>query len=240
MSRTLLQGVNEVLKRLGDIKSNSGELSSLTDSQRQVQIDLAVQVWNEVILDLYDSCEEQLPKEMSTSTITLATGDRDYSLPTDMTYIRWPLKNDSNGYLIQEYPGGWQQMLLDQLQPANFTGRPFYGCIRPSDGLLYLDRIPTAADNGLAYTLYYDKSLIMSSAASVYPFSDDVFTELVPAVAEKIKMERDNQSDAKYSVSEKKYSKSMGKAAAKVSMNVARNYYSPDRGYGNTSDPMDG
>ncbi len=239
MAKTLLDGVNEVLKRLGDIKSNSGVLSSLTDSQRQVRIDLCVQLWNEVISELYDASEQQFPKEMATATITLATGDRDYALPADLVYIRWPLKNDSNGYLISEYGGGWEQLILDQLQPANFIGRPFYGVIRPSDGLLYLDRIPTAQDNGLQYTLYYDKDIILDSATDAFPFADSVFIDLVPAVAEKMKMELDDQSDARYMTSLSKYTKSIARAAGKISMSLPRKDYSPDRTYdGNLSDPM--
>ncbi len=238
MAKTLLQGVNDVLKRMGVIKGNSGELSSLTDSQRQVLVDLAVNCWNEVVIELYESSDLSMPKEVGTATITLATGDRDYSLPSDLVYIKWPLRNASNGYLIQEYPGGWDQLQNDQLQPANFTGRPFYATIRPTDGLLYMDRIPTAADNGLAFTLEYDKSLIKSLAADTFPFSDDVYFILVPAVVEKIKMERDEQSDARFAVCLKKYSRSLGIAAGMVSLNKQRNNWLPIS-YSVTGDPME-
>ena len=238
MSKTLLQATNDVLKRIGAIKGNSGELASLTDSQRQIYIDICVQCWNEVIIDLFESSESSMPLEVGSTTITLSTGDRDYTLPTDLVYIKWPLRNTSNGYLIHEYPGGFNGMLDDQLQPSTFTGRPMYGVIRPTDGQLYLDRSPTSNDNGLQYTLYYDKSLIKSLASDTMPFSDDVYTILIPAVSEKIKMERDGQKAEAYVVSEKKYKKYIGRAARMLSMNKQRTSYLRQEHY-NNCDPME-
>lgn len=238
MAKTLLQGVNDVLKRLGVIKGNSGELSSLTDSQRQVLVDLAVNCWNEVVIELYEASDLSMPKEVGSTTITLATGDRNYTLPSDLVYIKWPLINASNGYLIQEYPGGWDQIQNDQLQPANFTGRPFYATIRPTDGLLYMDRIPTPADDGLQFTLEYDKSLIKTLASDTFAFNDDVYHILIPAVAEKIKMERDEQSDSRFVVSLKKYQHSLGIAAGMISLNKQRNNWLPIA-YNVCSDPME-
>ena len=244
MAKTLLNAVNDTLKRLAYIKGNSGELSSLTDSQRQVMIDLAVASWNETIIDLYDVSELQFPNEMATATITLVTSTRAYVLPSDLTFIRFPLINTTNGYTIEAYPGGWEQMRRDQLQPSNYTGRPNYGVVRPSDGYLYLDRIPQSADNGLAYTLTYDKSLLMAVAADTVPFNNDIYTALIPAVVEKIKMERDEQNDTKYAVSAKKYRTSLGKAASMLMQQQPKTSYAARR-YGanmipNPSDPLEG
>lgn len=228
-TKTLLNGVNDVLMRMGSIKSNSGALDSLVDSQRQVQIDLAVQIWNEVIIDLYDSCDDSMPNEMAEGTITLAASDRDYTLPTNLTSIRWPLKNVTNGDFIYEYSGGYEQLFKDQSIPASYTGKPQAGVIRPSDGQLYLDRIPTAAENGVVYTYLYDKSLIVSLATDIFAFNDDVYFTLLQAVVEKIKMERSEQSDARYSVSQRKYEKSVGKAAAKIRLQQPRKSWGVNR-----------
>lgn len=237
MAKTLLQGVNDVLKRIGALKGNSGELASLVDSQRQIKIDLAVNCWNETLIELYELSEISMPNEVATTTITLALNDRDYALPSDLVYIKWPIRNTSNGYLIAEYPGGWDQMQNDQLQPSTFTGRPFYGTIRPTDGQLYLDRLPQSADVGLAYTLSYDKSLIKSLASDTFPCNDDTYTMLVPAVAEKIKMESDEQSEARYAVSLKKYNKYLAVAAGMISLNKSRNTWLP-QSY-SSCDPME-
>lgn len=238
MTKTLLDGVNDVLRRRGEIKSNSGELASLTDSQRQTSIDLAIQAWNESVIDLYDISEMQMPNEMATSNIMLITSTRAYTLPTDLVMIRYPLIQETNGYTIYEYGGGWDQMRRDQLQPSNYTGRPSLGCIRPSDGKLYLDRTPTSVDNGLQYTLTYDKSLIMSLAADTFPFNDEVYYMMVATVAEKLKMETANQNDTKYLVSEKKYQQALGKAAGLLSKKPQRSSWLPEHGSWDTSDPL--
>ena len=49
MAKTLLDGVNEVLKRVSLIQGDNAILTDLTDSSRQVYIDVAVQVWNESV-----------------------------------------------------------------------------------------------------------------------------------------------------------------------------------------------
>lgn len=239
MSKTLLNAVNDTLKRMGSIKGNSGELVSLADSQRQVLIDLAVSCINETVLDIYMASDRPMPNEVGTTNITLVAGDRDYTLPTDMVAIRWPLINESNGYAISEYPSGWEGLVNDQLQPSNFIGRPTYGVIRPTDGLLYLDMVPTSADNGLQYKLYYDKSQIKSLAADTMPFSDDTYLFFIPAVVEKVKMERDEQSDAKFLVSNKKYQSLIARCAKLVTMSHERTSWLPTGANLFSSDPME-
>lgn len=49
MAKTLLNGVNEVFKRIKLIQGDAAALTSLTDSARQHSIDLAIQIWNEVV-----------------------------------------------------------------------------------------------------------------------------------------------------------------------------------------------
>lgn len=239
-TKTLLNGVNDVLKKLGAIKGNSGELASLSDSQRQVLIDVCVQAWNATVIDLYASSDKTLPNESKTSTVVLVAGDRDYALPSDLSVLTWPIKNLTNGYEIDEYPGGWEALKNDQLQPNNYTGRPIYGVIRPTDGQLYLDRIPTSADAGITYTVYYDKALAVSTASATFPFSDDVYYTLLSAVAEAVKMDTDEQSDARYMVSRKKYKDAIGVASGLVSFLRPMKYWGPERLSTDASaDPLD-
>lgn len=233
-TKTLLNGVNDVMKRLGFIKGNSGELASLTDSQRQTTIDLVVQAWNELLIDLYDSAEIPLPNEVGTNTITLATDDRDYALQSDVVQLRWPLVNTITGHEIHKYPGGWDQLRKDQTIPANYTGLASYAVIDPIDGELYLDRIPTASENGDVYTYYYDKSLLISTAAATFPFTDTVYQTLLVPCAELVKREKKNSFDGPM------YAKRLGTAAGLLTQEQQRESWAPIRsGSVNTSDPME-
>ena len=187
-NKTLLDCVNETLKRVKVINSN-GLLASLTNTGKQLYIDIAVQVINETIDQLYADIKEPRPNVLSESTITLVTGDRDYVLATDLTLLHYPLLDETNGQYIVEYPGGYMELVNSQSQPANYTGLPQLGAIRPTDGELYLDRIPTSDENGKIYKYRYSKDTELSLYTDTVPFNDTIFRALIPAFAEKWKLE---------------------------------------------------
>lgn len=207
MAKTLLEGVNDVLKRVRIIRGQVGELSTLTDSGRQGWIDLATQAWNESVEQLYETAEVPLPSELGEATITLATGDRDYALASGLNVLRFPLLDETNGQVIREYPGGYITLVNEQIFPASYTGLPYFGAIRPTDGELYLDRIPTADENGNVYKYRYDKDVSLALAADTFPFSDAVYRAMVPVVAEVWKREERKEFD------DDMYRQNMGRAS---------------------------
>ena len=230
-NKTLLNGVNELLKRVRLIQGDSGILASLTDSPRQVYIDTAVQVWNELIEEVYSKANIPLPQELGENTITLATDDRDYALQTDVVQLYFPLLDETNGRYIDEYPGGYIDMVRDQTIPANYTGLPNYAAIRPTDSELYLDNIPTSAENGDVYKYRYDKDISLSAAADTFPFIDAVFRALVPAAVELWRKSHQNSFDADG------YKKSVGTAARLMTQKQQRGSWLPTKGVTNMTDP---
>lgn len=232
MAKTLLNGVNEVLKRVQIIQGDSGEFTSLTDSARQIYIDLAVQVWNEQIDEIYSKTSVALPNEVTEATITLVTSDRDYALAADLVQLRFPFLDRTNGQYITEYPGGYEAMVTDQNFPDNYTGLPMSGAIRPTDGELYLNNIPTASENGLIYTYLYDKDTVLAIAADTVPFKDAVFRAMVPAVAEAWKKARRQRSN------QKTYNNAMARAATLLTQNQLRTRYIPSKINFSTTDPF--
>ena len=182
-NKTLLNGVNEVLKKAKMIQGDSGSLTSLTDSPRQIWVDSSIQAWNESIEELYMTTGEPLPEVLAEATITLANGDRDYALNT-YNILYWPFLDETNGQYIYEFNGSYLDLVNSQTVPADYTGMPLYGVIRPTDGQVYLDRIPSASEVGLVYKYRYMKDFSLSTAAATFPFKDSVFRAMVPAVAE--------------------------------------------------------
>jgi hypothetical protein len=217
-NRTLLNGVNEVLKKLNLIQGDSGSLASLTDSARQIWVDSIVQLWNEVMEDLYSTSELPMPQELGEDTITLATNTRAYALSAYNT-LYWPLMDETNGTFIYEWEGGYLDLVASQPVPADFTGMPYYGVIEPTDGKIYLDRIPTASENGLVYKYRYDKDVSVSAATDTFPFKDSVFRALVPAVAERWKL--DNRGE----FAEGLYKEAIGTASRQLSGRQMRSNY---------------
>lgn len=195
MAYTLLNAVNATLKRVKIITGVNGALTSLTDSPRQTFIDQTVQIINESIHELYSESELPQPNQSASSTITLASGQREYDLPVDLEQIRYPLIDQTHGKYIFEYPGGFEKMRVDQLIPGNFKGIPIYACINPTNDMLRLNTIPQATDAGLVYDLLYDARHSLSLAGDTFPFSDTVVDSLVPAWAERWKREQRNAFD---------------------------------------------
>lgn len=218
MAKTLLQGVNEVLNRTA-ITSAAGEVSSISNQGKQVYIDTIIQIWNETI----DLCCNQMGiphvGETGSSTITLVTDTREYDLPSDLVQLRYPLIDQTNGHYIWEWPGGYETMRIQQFTPADWTGLPYAAAINPSTGKLRLDRSPTSLENGFVYDLLYDKDLVMTAGADVFPFSDAAFRAIVPVVAEVF--ERRNRND----FDEKEYRENLSRALAFMNKKNRRTHW---------------
>ena len=232
MAKTLLNGVNELLKRASIIQGDSGSLTTLTDSGRQVHIDVAVQVWNEAIEDLYETANMSKPNAIVEDTITLTTSTRNYTLASDLNELYYPLIDETNGNYITEYPGGYEQLIIDQPIQANYTGVPQMGCIRPTDGAFYLNTTPTSNENGLIYKYRYLSDFSVSTAAATFPFKDTVFRALVPAVTELWNRSRKNSFDAP------QYKKSIGTAARYLNQVSYRDSWTPARYIRNDTSPF--
>ncbi len=223
-TETLLSGVNQVMKRANLIQGDSGELTSLTDSARQVWIDNILMMWNEVMEELYRISDKPMPTELAEDEITLVTGDRDYAIEL-FNQLYWPFQNETTGQRIYEWVGGYLDLVNSQRIPSDWTGQPIYGVIRPTDKQIYLDRIPTSTENGDVYKYRYDKDVSVSLAADTFPFDDDVFRALVPAVKQVF------FSNDKREFSEGEFNISMGRASALLRGERQRTHYGRNRAH---------
>lgn len=219
MAKTLLNSVNEILKRTSFIAGDAGTLTSLTDSARQVAIDQAVQVINEGIQELYAvPGMPPMPLSQAENTVTLATGTRAYALNSGVVTLRWPLIDKTNSQFIKPFPGGYAAMLVADPEQDD-TGLPYFAAIRPTDGYLHMDRAPTSAENGRIYTYQYYKNTLMSLAADTVPFDDPVWNAMVPAWVQLWKREMRNEFDGEL------YRIGMGRAARLMTKVPARQSY---------------
>ena len=230
--KTLLNGVNEILKRVSVIDGNDDELLSLTSSALQIYIDLAVQVANEVLEQLYDLGAPK-PEETGEGTLTLVTDTRAYALESDLVELRFPMLDTTNGRYISHYPGGYVKLRQDQ-PFNNETGIPEYGVIRTTDGYLYLDKSPTSTENGNQYTYWYDKDISLSLASDTFPFSDSAFRAFVPACAEMWRSYRNKEFN---SVA---YNQSMGRCIRAIRKRPQNDCYLPVKHQTSVTDPFNG
>lgn len=222
MAKTLLNGVNEILKRCSVIAGDAGEFTTLTDSARQTPIDICVQVVNEGISELFYATGKPLPLEQGESSFALVAGTRAYTLATDLVRLRWPLIDRTNTQFMYEYPNGYNGLLtLDPEQDD--TGLAYYAAIRETDAKLFLDRVPTSIEAGRIYYYQYDKDLVLDEAADTVPFPDAVFRSMVPAWVQLYKREQRKEFD------EPLFRKNLGIAASIMTRKAPRNSYMPHR-----------
>lgn len=220
MAKTLLNSVNEILKRVGLIAGDAGLLTSLTDSARQPAIDVAVQVVNEGIDELYSASQVPKPNGQGEATITLATADRSYALAAGLVRLRWPMVDKTNTQFLFQYPGGYNAILLGDPEQDD-TGLPVYAAINPVSGELHLDRAPTANENGRIYTYQFEKDVSLSVYTDTVPFKDQVFRAMVPVWVQLWKRERRNEFDGDL------FRVDLGRAAALMTQIMPRDSYSP-------------
>lgn len=234
MAKNLLNGCNEVLKKAENIDSD-GELSSLTDSARQVWIDNAVQSLNEVVDELYELPQfPARPSQVTEATIVLATGDQNYALASDLQRIlpKFALIDETNNHVIviDDRPEAYRDLIIRDLE-QNDTGTPSVAAIRPTDGQLWLDRAPTAAYNGNTYKYRYEKDLSLSVAADTFPFSDSVFRAVVEAATQKYMKLNHRDYD------ERTYKSALARAASRLSQFPRRRSWDQPAGV-NLTDPF--
>jgi hypothetical protein len=205
MAIIFLQAVNAVLKRVGEIAGDSEELATstvtstatglvatdaFTDSRRQHKIDIVIQLWNEAAHEVFRM--GRYAQEVASATLILLDGTREYDLPQDFErmagehYRTRAMRGATNGRLLYEYPGFYEQMLVDQPTASDFQGDPNFWAISPVQSKIRVDAVPTAAQDQQSYNYLYHKRLQLSStmATSTLPFSDSVADSLVPVVVE--------------------------------------------------------
>jgi hypothetical protein len=220
LSKTLLDCVNEVFKRASVIQGDAAALTTLVDSARQHPIDVAVQVINEGIDELYSASHVELPNEQAEATITLVNGTRSYALNSSLTKLIFPLIDKTNTAFIAKFPGTYEDMLI--LDPEqDDTGLPWWGIISPVNGQLFMNVTPTATEAGRIYTYQYEKDLGMSAATDTVPFNNKVFRAMVPAWHQLYKREMKNEFDADL------YQMNIGRASRSMTEIDPRTSYSP-------------
>ncbi|KKM06736.1 hypothetical protein LCGC14_1740990 [marine sediment metagenome] len=188
MSYTFLQAVNRGLKRVKAIEGDAGDLTTFTDSARQHEIDVLIQVWNEALHALYGLGAFQ--GELKVGTINLVTDQKEYDVPTDFETMAGKTRRDrvmisaTKGARLVEYPGGYERMYRDQTEPSDLTGYPTRWVINKTNNKFSFDNTPTSTDDGETLTFLYEKRISLTVVGDTFPVSDTVVDALLPVVAE--------------------------------------------------------
>lgn len=235
MAKTLLNGVNEVLKKAKVLDADAGLLTSLTDSAKQMFIDSAVQAINEAMDVLFSVTQISKPLQLKEATITFVTGTKAYQLAADLVMLRreYHLIDQTNNHQIEimDENGYWQIVRGDFEQDD--TGLPSLAAIRPTDGYLVFERTPTSAENGRIYKYRYDKELELVDFDDTFPFNNTVFRALIPAATELWKLHHQQEFVTAL------YNNGIARAARALRQLPARTSWAAPRSTGTVTDPFD-
>ena len=234
-NKSLLDGINEVLVKVDILEGDTGRLTTISDSARQTFIDTAIQSLNEVVDELYSVLEKPKPNQLAEAQLTLVTDDQDYALASDLVTLLtdFGLVDTTNSHVIaiDDDDDAYRKLILTDLNQDD-TGLPSIAAIRPTDGELWMDRKPTASENGRIYTYRYNKELELVVAADTFPFGKAVFRAVVPAAAELWKLHRHKE------FSQGLFDASVGRAARLITKTPVRSSWRPGHSTNNT-DPLE-
>ncbi|HEX9472504.1 MAG TPA: hypothetical protein VF957_23510 [Bradyrhizobium sp.] len=191
MSYQFLDGVNKVLERLTIVQGADGLLTSFTGDPRANDISVCIQAWNEVVQELADSAD-LLPGLTVQGSLTPVATQREYAIPTttpQMEIVR-TVVNQTRRLPLLPYPGGFQQMIIDQPDPTIFIGTPIRWCISDVTGKIRFDFTPQTADQSDTYQVYGEPRIALANTTDTFPFTDTVVDQLIEGVAQRWKRSR--------------------------------------------------
>lgn len=233
MAKTLLNGVNDLLKKNAALDSGT-TLTSLTDTTRQQHIDLAIQVLNETLDEIYSLGDESKPEQMKEGTITLVTNQRAYNLRTDCIRLRteYPLVDETNSQYITILEDGYYQIIQGDTEQDD-TGLPSYCGISPVNGKLVMNVLPDSNANGAVYKYRYDRELALTDKDDEFPFSDAAYRAIIACAAQLWKLERHQDFSPDI------FRLSLGRAGRYIRQMPKRRSYMPSSRGTNSADPFE-
>lgn len=171
MSMDFITAVNRILRVNGLIRGDTDTLVTFNDQSHNSSSSLAQIAIQDEISEL--TGKGLIPAQFSSNTITLVTGTRTYTLPSD--YIK--LVGDPPFFLdttqniqIYEYPGGENQLRIDIYDYRTQSGNPVYFYFETSSAAkVSFFQVPDAGANGRAFTYDYYASENVSASTDPLP-----------------------------------------------------------------------
>lgn len=167
---TFLEAVNRVLRVNGIIRGDTDTVSTFSDTAHNATLNLAIVAIQDELGSLV--AERLIPYEFASSTVTLVSGTRTYSLASD--FIRFygsAFFYDSNGNReIYEYSGGREKLQQDIPNYKTASGSPINWYWEPgTTKQIGFYQVPGSNENGRIYTYDYEKSVMVSASTDTIP-----------------------------------------------------------------------
>lgn len=189
MAYSFLTAVNNSLKRVGVIQGSTGSLTSFTNSAFQVDIDVMIMSWNETLQEIA-ALPILVPGFADQGTYNLVLGQKEYALPVGASGAQLEtvklITNVTFRWALDEYEGGYDQMVRDQPDPSLFQGNPMKWCINPGNNKIRYDFTPNSQvffGGAVKHNIDGAIRISLQNPADTFTVSDTVVDQLVRPVA---------------------------------------------------------
>jgi hypothetical protein len=168
---TFLEGVTRVLRLNGIIRGDTDAPTSFSDTAHNASMNIAIVAIQDELATLV--ADRLIPFEKTSSTLTLANGTRTYSLDSQfVNFYGNPHFYDSTGNrIIPEYPGGQEQLMLNDFKYQTTPGTPTWWYWEPTTTKkVGFYPVPDSTMDGRSLTYHFEASVYVSLSTDYLPF----------------------------------------------------------------------
>ena len=171
---TFIDGVNQVLRRNGIIRGDDDPLTTFTDTTHNATSQMAQIAINDELSSLIS--DNLLNYQHKTSTVTLVTSQRSYSLATDFISL-WGntpfFYYSTNNLEIYEYPGGEEALRLFFYDYLTALGSPNYWYLeKTTSKKVSFFQVPNSDWNGKVFNYDYNADVNVVNSTDTLPFNN--------------------------------------------------------------------
>ncbi len=185
---TYLEAINRLLRTVLVLTGDDDNLTTLTSTQHQTTSNLAqIAIQDELT---YNAALFQLDTERGRGSILCVQGNRFYDLPDDFArmYGTDPFLTPSDNVheSVYEFPGGFDDLRDIHREWETQQGRPRFWYFEENDSQIAQIAtfpIPDAVTAGVTYTFEYEKTRLLSLAADILPFQNDMQSQAFVSMA---------------------------------------------------------
>jgi hypothetical protein len=168
---TFLEAVVRIMRLNGHIRGDTDAPTSFADTAHNSTIQIAQLAIQDELTNL--SADRSIPYEKSSTSVTLATGTRTYTLPGDFIgfFGVAHFYDATDNRQIFEFPGGLENIQLIDYQYATNTGTPMNWYWEPSSTKkVGFYQVPNSTYSGRVLTYDYETSILVTAASDTMPF----------------------------------------------------------------------
>ena len=168
---TFLEAVTRVLRLNAILRGDTDAPASFSDTNHNASMQIAILAIQDELANLV--ADRLIPFEKTSSTITLATDTRTYTL--DSTFIGFygfPHFYDStDNRIIPMYPGGQEALQITDYKYLTTSGAPNTWYWEPgTTKKVGFYQVPNSSYNGRSLTYHFEKSVYVSLSTDTMPF----------------------------------------------------------------------